>query len=476
MFATPIALFIAIATLGRGPSLVAEQGARARTALEAFFATPVLAPDRATPLEVGVAVRCTRDDQMWGERGSELVLNPASGTKLLTTAAALTRLPADTRWATRVHGAHASGEVTGDLVLVGGGDPWLEAADLDRLAKLVAAAGVRRVTGDVVADVSHFEPPALPPAYDQKVTDAGYRPAVPALGVAFGAVVVSVRPGKAVGDPVRVSTTPAGPSIVIESSARTVAGKAQNLVDVASRAGVDGKTRIVVTGTLGVKAPAQGVKKRVEDPARVALDIFRAALARHGVEVDGKVRVEREPSPHGPEIARIESRSLAEIVREINTFSNNFMAESLFVHMGEDASGRASWARATRVMTTVLVELGLAAESFRVVNGSGLYDATHVSARAMVALLDRMVDHAAFKGSLAIAGESGTLRKRMKRIAGKVLGKTGTLDDATSLSGYVTARSGCPLAFSVIVNGPIGDDAGKVQVAVDRFVMALSEL
>ncbi|MCC6621043.1 MAG: D-alanyl-D-alanine carboxypeptidase/D-alanyl-D-alanine-endopeptidase [Deltaproteobacteria bacterium] len=477
MFAAPIALFIALTAIGRGPA-PAPPEARAQAAVDELLASPALGGGRKgdAGLEVGVAVRCTTDDASWGLAQADAVLNPASGTKLLTTAAALTRLPADTRWATTVHGELASGEVQGDLVLVGGGDPWLEVADLERLAKALGAAGVRRVRGDVVADVSRFEPPALPPAYDQKKADAAYRPAVPALGVAFGATMVSVRPGKAVGDPVRVSTTPAASSIVIESSATTVAGKAQNLLVVESKPGAEGRTRVVVSGSLGIKAPAQGVRKRVEDPARVALDLFRAALKKQRIEVAGAPEISVQPVARGPELARVESRGLAEIVREINTFSNNFMAETLFAHLGEDASGRASWSRAARAVTTTLVELGLPAGAFRIVNGSGLYDATHVSASAMVLLLDLMAGKAPFVDSLAIAGQTGTLRNRLKRVAGKVSGKTGTLDDAMSLSGYVTAKSGCPLAFAVIVNGPIGDEAGKVQGAVDRFVMALTGL
>jgi len=472
MFDTPIALFIALGLVGRPAVPLPDGAAPAAEALRTLLATPVFDGGR---LDLGVAVRCTTDDRSWAESSADTLLNPASGTKLLTTAAALTRLAPTIRWATVLHGNRVGDVVEGDLVLVAEGDPWLQVADLDRLAQALAAGGVREVTGGLVADVSRFEGPDLPPAYDQKKTDAGYRPAVPALGVAFGTAVVNVRPGRRAGDPVRVSTSPSVKSIVVESSATTVAGKASDKLSVEVRGGAEGRTRVIVTGSLGQAAGGQAVKKRVEDPARVAADVLAVMLAKRGVEMRGAVSVTHAAAPRGPELARVESRSLAEIVREINTFSNNYMAETLFVHLGEDASGRAAWSRAARAVTDALTALGVPAAGIRVVNGSGLYDATHVSPRAMGLLLDRMAGEAAFRDSLAVAGETGTLRKRMKRGAGKVRGKTGTLDDATSLSGYVQAKS-CPLAFSVIVNGPIGDDVGKVQGAVDRFVMTLVDL
>ncbi|MFO0748071.1 MAG: D-alanyl-D-alanine carboxypeptidase/D-alanyl-D-alanine-endopeptidase [Myxococcota bacterium] len=484
MFATPLALMFVLAQIGTvpvpaagdpaPPPIVADGDGRAQPAVTALVRS-------FADLDVGTAIRCTADDRMWGANDADELLNAASGTKLLTTAAALHQLAPDTRWPTVAYGARAGDAVNGDLVIVANGDPWLDADALDRLAVAIRKAGIKSVSGDLVADTSRFDGPLLPPAYDQKATDAAYRPAVAALGISFGAMAVSVRPGKAIGDPVRVSTTPTVPSIVVDNSARTVEGKAQTALTIDARPGKDGKTRILVGGTLGVKAQALGTKRRVESPAHVALDVLAAALKKRGVSIRGAVRVATDRPAHGAELARIESRPLAEIVHEINTFSNNYMAETLFAHLGEQDGDHAQWARAAKAVAQALAELHLPAGGYRIVNGSGLYDGTHVSPRAMAALLDAMADGAgpaevAFRDSLAIAGKTGTLKGRLKKLAGKVIGKTGTLDDALSLSGYVTAKSGCRLAFSVIVNGPIGDRAGKVQVAIDGLVSALAEL
>jgi len=477
MFAMPFAIMFALASVSSVPVPPAAGGDRAAPAIAHLLQSPALAG-----LDVGAAVRCTRDDALWGTSNADELLNPASGTKLLTTAAASRAFPLDLRWPTTVHGKLVSERVDGDLVLVGNGDPWLQLADLDRLATATHKAGVRTIDGDLVVDVSRFPDSLLPPAYDQKNTDSYYRPAVAALGLAFGTVMIGVRPGKKVGDAVRVTPSPNVDAIDVQLDAKTVEGKGTSDLVIESRAGKDGKTRIIVSGTLGVKAPNQAVKKRVEDPALVAADVFRVYLQKRGIRLAGKVRLSHQPVPHGPELARIESRSVAEIIHEINTFSNNYMAESIFAHLGEDSAQHAEWSRGKAAVEHALAAMSLRPGSYRIVNGSGLYDATHVSARGMVALLDAMAEggspewRAAYRDSLAIAGKTGTLRGRMKALAGQVHAKTGTLDDAISLSGYVTAKSGCELAFSLLVNGPIGAKAPRVQGALDELVMAISEL
>lgn len=432
-------------------------------------------------LDLGVAVRCTADRALWGAHQADQKLSPASGAKLLSTAAVLDTFALEHTFATSLRGRRV-GSVIEDLTLVGGGDPATSAADLGRLADRLKELGVERVRGGVGLDLGRFGGPSTPPAYDRKKTDAAYRPEVPALGIAFGAVVITVRPAKKVGDAVRVTTNLAAPSIVIENRATTVAGKGSDKLEVAVAAGAGGLTRVLVSGTLGDKAPAIGLKKRVTDPARVAVEVFIQALNARKIKVEGGVRDGAGAAPRAPlpELAKVESRPVADLVRETNTTSNNYMAETLFKQLGLDpATGSATWERAQAATTAALTRLGLEARAFEIVNGSGLYEGTKVSAAAMTTLLaieSRDEPKAkAFRDSLAVAGESGTLKNRLKSLKGKVRAKTGTLDDALSLSGYVPS-SRCLLAFSVLVNGDIGERAPKVIGGIDAFVTTLAKL
>lgn len=468
-------------TLGLVAFLLApalDKGPRPPTELAQQAVDALVADKAMKDLTLGVDVRCTADRVSWAAHAPDALMNPASGAKLLSTAAALSVLSPDHTFVTRVTGRVADGTAS-DVGVIAGADPSLTVDDLARLADLVKAAGVRRIAGGIALDLRRFDADTSPPAFDAKNTDAGYRPEVPAFAVGSGVFTATVSPGKRVGEPVRVTTSLVASSLVVENGAVTVDGKQIDKLVIEARAGQGGRTRLIVSGSLGVKAPPQGVKKRLADPARTAAELLVKALSKKDIVVDGALSF--RAAPDAPEIARLQSDPLASDVRDINTTSNNFMAETVFKHLGASPQGAepATWERAQERTTAALVALGLAPGSFRIVNGSGLYDGTHVSAGAMTLLLalESGDDPAAsaFRDSLAVAGTSGTLKGRLGKLKGEVLGKTGTLDDATSLSGYVPS-SRCLLAFSVIVNGEIGARAAAVNRRVDAFVLALAGL
>ncbi|MGM0574890.1 MAG: D-alanyl-D-alanine carboxypeptidase/D-alanyl-D-alanine endopeptidase [Myxococcota bacterium] len=461
--------------------LLSGSGAHATDA--ASLAEEWLADPALEGVRVGVSIVDLADGREVAAHEADVVMNPASGTKLLTTTAALRVLERDTRWVTRVVGERVGETVDGPLRLVGGGDPKLLPAHLTDLAKQVAEAGVRAVGGGVVVDASLFDDDLLPPAYDQKDADAGYRPAVGAAGSNFGAVRVVVQPGRAVGRPLRVSTKPATDAVEIVNEAKTVAGKRRAMA-VRGEALPDGRTRIVVSGRRGARAGRWSGRKRVADPDLLSGYLLAEALRDAGVEVRGDVRVVREPSERpGDVLAKVTSQSLADTIADTNTWSNNYMAEVLFKHLGGGRScGPAEWDRAVEAVEGALEAYGLDPERFRIVNGSGLYRGTHVAPRAMTRLLLAMARDddrgPAFRASLAVAGGEGTLRRRLghARTRGKVRGKTGTLDEVVSLSGYVPTESGRELAFAVFVNEATPDRTAELRAAIDRLVFRLAGL
>jgi len=472
-------------TPAEGPQDLSPAATRAiEQALDKLAAQPVF-----EKLEVGASVRCVGKGAALARNGARMA-NPASGAKLLSTAAALVLLGPDQRFITRLDGALSKDGTLSQGTLIAGGDPGLELADLARLADLTKTAGVKVITGDLTIDLSHFAGSTTAPAYDQKNTDAAYRPEVTPFAVGSAAINVTVNPGKKVGDPVEVSVSPSSAAVRVESSAKTLEGKRLDKLVIEAKAS-SGGTRIVVTGGLGVSAKPQGTRKRVYGASLMAADLFVRQLGSAGIGFKGEIRLlgasdvnMKTPGADDEivrEIARIESRPLSELVATINQTSNNFMAEVAFKQLGGKdgpGTGEASWERAVEATTRALRGLGLAEASFQIVNGSGLYDATKVTPDGMTALLVAMsgddVRHVAFRDSLAVSGQSGTLRHRLKSLGGRVRGKTGTLDNALTLSGYLD-RADCRLAFAVMVNGSIGKDGGKVVKAIDAFVSTIGK-
>jgi D-alanyl-D-alanine carboxypeptidase/D-alanyl-D-alanine-endopeptidase (penicillin-binding protein 4) len=142
-------------------------------------------------------------------------------------------------------------------------------------------------------------------------------------------------------------------------------------------------------------------------------------------------------------------------------WSNNFMAEMLFksLDLGDEP---ATYAGAQRRVAEFLDKAKVAKSSYRITNGSGLYDANEISAEALTQLLAYMQTRRdilpEFESSFAIAATDGTLRRRMKGgAADSVLrGKTGTLNRVITLSGYVQTKSGRKLGYSVLFNKTVG--------------------
>ena len=146
------------------------------------------------------------------------------------------------------------------------------------------------------------------------------------------------------------------------------------------------------------------------------------------------------------------------------------------------AGQRLSWSSGAQVVTDALTDLGLKPECLRVVNGSGLYRGTHVSADSMTDLLVRMASHPklgeVFRSSLGFAGGEGWLRRRLTGAStkGRVQAKTGTLDEVVSLSGFAPIDGGAQIAFSVLVNDATPARTRKLRRAIDALVTQIVQL
>ncbi len=388
-------------------------------------------------------------------------LNPASVTKVFTAAVALATLGADATIETRVV-ASGEGPTRPVLAVVGGGDPLMVADDLRDLARCVRDAGVREASR-LVVDTGPFSHDALPPAFDRKDTDAPYRAGVGGLQVAFNRVIVTVIPGKP-GSLPEVRLDPASAYFQVRNEAVTrAAGAGKKGRSPPLRVFVEpvpgGAPVLRVTGTMTSRGPVV-VAKRVPNPATHAGFVFRAALEQMGVRVAAGPEVGR-----APEGARVLCRHRSPPIREMLVpmlkESQNQVAESLLRLCGaERAGGRAvGFGEGAQVLRDFLTrEVGLDPAQARFTNGSGLYDANAVTARAVVRLLETMRKDDRFQPAIAalpVAGVDGTLKNRLNKTAlrGRVRAKTGTLDGVVSLAGYVDLRDGRTLAFAVLVQG-----------------------
>ncbi len=430
-----------------------------------------------------MVVSLTNGDTLFA-RNAGMTLNPASTLKLYTTALAFEQLGPEYRFKTDVlrQGAVHNGTLDGDLVLRGGGDPSLSRrffsgdgnAPMRALASQVSAAGIHRITGNIIGDDRAFEAKPVPDGWLSRYLHASYAARVSALSLNENLVQVVVTPGKA-GSLGAVRLEPATTAFTVAnaSSTRVKSRGAQLTVT----GGDDGVIR--VRGWIGARSEARVYGLVVPEPARFTTGAFLRALRDGGIVVEGEARV--GPTPNGAvQIASLPSPPLAELARIMNGESINHFAELIFRNAARVASpmgvGSATMGNAM-LRDFMSIRVGATAQDVFVADGSGLSTLDRVTARSMVKLLS-YAHHAPwsrqFHESLPVAGREETLRFRMRGTPaqGNLHAKTGTTNDVVALSGYVVARTGEVIAFSFLYNGK---DRWNARSTIDAMGVTLAD-
>jgi D-alanyl-D-alanine carboxypeptidase/D-alanyl-D-alanine-endopeptidase (penicillin-binding protein 4) len=428
---------------------------------------------------VGVEVESLDDAQVIFSKNADDQLNPASNTKLVTAAAALMRLGPEYRFSTDyLSDKPINRGRVGTLFVKGRGDPAVNTERLDGLVSDLLHRGLRQV-GDIVLDDSFFDRQEFGPGWEQETSDKAWAAGVGALSLNHNSVAIYIAPGDRVGSRARVEVDPdARDYFQVDASVTTVRDNGRRKLR--PRATVDGeRTRIVVDGRIALRAEAVVYFKRVGDPTFYYGQTLRALLERRGIRVTGKVRRGLVP-PEASLIQSYDSPELAEIVRDMNKVSSNFIAEMLIKTLGAELRGTpGTWAKGLDVTQDLLAELGVPRGTYTLRNGSGLNDTNRFSARQLATLLQgawkRFPVAAEFVASLGIAARDGTMRLRMEGsdAAGRLRAKTGTLEHVTALSGYVQSLGGERFVFSVLVNDWSGK-GGIVNASIDRLGIMLA--
>ncbi|MDN3028680.1 D-alanyl-D-alanine carboxypeptidase/D-alanyl-D-alanine-endopeptidase [Streptomyces sp. S.PB5] len=414
-------------------------------------------------------------------------LMPASNTKLPTSAAAMEILGPDHRFTTDVlAGGRRYGSVLrGDLYLRGTGDPTLLAADYDELAAQVAASGVTRVEGRLIADDTRFDTQRLGSDWANDDEPYYYAAQISALSVApdtdydTGTVIVTVAPGAAAGDKPVVTVTPDTDYVDIDVRATTVAAGGANALSVEREHGTN---RIVVSGTTPVGGAGTKQWATVWEPTGYAAAVFRDALADHGVKVTGPTRPGRQTPATAKRLATHDSMPLKDLLVPFMKLSNNMHAEILTKAMGYEVSKQGTWSAGLAAITGYLKGVGVDVTKVRQVDGSGLSRRDNFPAVQFVKLLLAVRAepwYADWERSLPVACDpdrfvGGTLRSRMcgTPAALNARAKTGSLTGASGLSGYVTGADGRELVFSIVLNNYL---ASSVKPLEDAIVVTLAK-
>lgn len=382
---------------------------------------------------------------------AQAALNPASIAKLATTFAALEQLGPAFHWSTPVfvEGSVQAGTLQGNLYIKGQGDPKLVQERLWLLLKRVQGLGIRQITGDIVLDRSAFElPPAQPAAFDNAPLRA-YNAAPDALLANFRSLVLTFTP---LGDKAMVTLEPPLAGLQVPASVPLLAGECDDW-RATLKADFADAARIRFSGGYPASCGERLWPLAPLEPERFAQRAVAGLWQEMGGQLRGQVRDGRVPPGLNP-VFELHSPALAELVRDINKFSNNVMAQQVFLTLSWRSRGTGTLEGSREWLRQWwLARFGGEAPVFD--NGSGLSRDDRISAEQLA----RLLQHAwasplmpEFISSLPVAGTDGTLRRARSRAAGLAHLKTGSLRDVWGVAGYVHAQSGRRYVLVAIAN------------------------
>ncbi len=388
-------------------------------------------------------------------------LLPASTQKIVTTAAALHYLSPEYRFKTELRrdGKQEGKVLQGNLILRGYGNPKLYTAGLWEIARRVYDGGIREINGDLIADVHFFDDYKRAPSWQKKRSQRPYDANIGALSLNYNTLTVRLHP-QAVGEKVKAWISPMPAHIRLVNSSKTVAkGKKQGVwASRADKPSADGKLEIYIKGNMPKNAGEQTLVMNVENPVRYTLASFRALLEEMGIKIRGKNRISHEKVIGNWMYTHL-SPPLSVLLKELNTYSNNFMAEQIV----KTIAATREKLPATHVDAMVLIEdflkeAGIDTRSLVLTDGSGLSRQDRFTVKAMTDLMGYMAGRfdigPDFFTALRVMGARGAPSKRLRKspAKGQIRGKTGTLSGVSTLVGYVAAENGELYSYAFFLN------------------------
>ena len=402
-------------------------------------------------------------------------MNPASVMKLLTTYAALDELGPAYTWKTPVWLAGRidnSGVLEGNIHLQGRGDPKLTLERVWLALQRIRAMGVNEIRGDIVIDQSAFAVPETSTAEFDNEPLRPYNARSQALLLNLSAVIYTFTPDAARGVAV-VSAEPQLDGMQVDATVPLVGGACGDWRG-ALKAGVGDPLRMRFAGSYPVSCGERFWALAHSDARQYTARLLTTLWRSGGGKLGGTVREGAAPADSAPTFELV-SPPLADVVRDINKYSNNVMAQQVLLTLGLARNGgtRVTPEDGRDALKQWLRErLGESLDGVIIDNGSGLSRQTRLSAALLARVLQRAWSSAVMPelvASLPVTGLDGTLRRMRGNAAttGRAHLKSGSLRDVQALAGYVLGASGKRYVLVAIVNHP---NAGAARPALDALV------
>lgn len=421
----------------------------------------VMSEASSEEIEYSFLVQNLKTGDVVYSHNADALLNPASNTKVLTSLAALQLLGADYTFKTQLFAMpNSEPSHLHALTLKGYGDPSFNSVQLQGMVHQLKEKGIKKID-QLFVDGSYFDGESFPGQFDGRQKDAYFNCSVGALSIDHNTLEVIVSPEEKAGKEAIVEINP--PLTLIPLDDKVITGGKKGRIIVKNKSDEEGDFGISVAGSISPKSAPQSFKLSIHQPARLAALRFLQALKDEGIETPDHVDI--GPAPFGS-LPLIEANSvpLLTILQEMNKQSDNFIAEQLTKYLGAKFGGNpGSTSKGTEVILKKLKSMGVNMEGAVLENGSGLSRLNRISSHILGQTLYKAYQDPKlqqnFLSTLSIMGVDGTMRRKFRNsdIAGRFIGKTGTLNGVSSLSGYLfplsSEQNQPAYVYAYIING-----------------------
>jgi len=404
-------------------------------------------------------------------RNTGIAFNPASAIKTLTTLAALEELGPAFTWRTELYalGPVSDGVLQGDLLMKGGGDPFLVEEQLRNMLKALQRTGIEHITGNLILDGSYFDPTVEDAQSIDNQNGRTYNTNPNAFISNFQAVTFYFYPHPD-GRNVVITADPELPNLRVTNRLRQVDRPCNGFQrGVSFNINREDISEIIFEGQFPTRCSQYQMTREVLDPATYTFGLFMQLWSELGGQLDGDLIMRAVPDALDPVLVW-NSLPLSDVIKSINKFSNNLMTRHLLLTIGAETLGPpATVGKGIQAVNYFLEDRDFDTSLLNLSNGAGLSRDTRITTELLNAILrdawtsPYMPEYVA---SLPINGMDGTMRGRLRgrELSGRMHIKTGTLNEVSAVAGYVYSRSNKVYAVTGIINHELADRGPGVEL------------
>ncbi len=403
---------------------------------------------------VGIKIENLKTNKVIYQLNQNKLFRPASNQKLITTATAIEYLPENFVFKTQIYinGIIEDTVLNGDLYIKGYGDPLFQLSDLDSILNFLKQKKIKIITGNLIGDVSYFDDIYWGKGWMWDDEPKAFVPYITPIPINSNTIIITVTPANIIGEKAIIKIFPENNFTQIINNTITTSEKETLDIQVSRN-----KTENIFTlsGKIPINSNAKEYSLSIYRPEEFFIKLFNEYLDKNGIKILGRSYI--DTLSRGDLFYEI-THKIESVINLINKNSDNLSAENLFKTLSAELlKTKGTNEGSISIIKSFLAKIEIDTNKIVIADGSGVSRYNLVSPEILTKILKHFyqTDSTKFSrlfNSLSMAGVDGTLKNRFKNLKKKILAKTGTQSDATSLTGFYLGKSGNIILFSIIIN------------------------